>query len=73
VLNPSWTSQASYGDVCTTSAHMDLPVSSVECAMCQVDPGGSQFPPTLSNWLKIVLWQLTIFSIFFASELLGPF
>jgi hypothetical protein len=37
------------------------------------DPGGSRWPPTLPNWLKIVLWQLTIFRKFSVSELSGPF
>jgi hypothetical protein len=33
VLDPHWTSQASFGDVCTTSSHMDVHMSSVEHEM----------------------------------------
>jgi len=38
-----------------------------------IDPGGSRWPPTYSNWLKIGFWKLTIVSSFLVPELLGPF
>jgi hypothetical protein len=38
-----------------------------------IDPGGSRWPPTYSNWLKIGFWKLTIFSSFSGPKILGPF
>jgi hypothetical protein len=31
---------------------------------CEVDPGGYQWPPTFSDWLKTVFWQIWQFTIF---------
>jgi hypothetical protein len=40
---------------------------------CRIDPGGSRWPPTFSNWFKTIFWQLTIFSSFSVLELSRPF
>jgi len=41
--------------------------------LARSDPGGYQWPPTYSNWLKTVFWQLIIFSSFSVPKLLEPF
>jgi hypothetical protein len=41
--------------------------------MTKVDLGGYQWPPTYSNWLKIVCWQFTIFHSFSGPKLPRPF
>jgi hypothetical protein len=45
----------------------------VEIESNMIDPGGYWWPPTFSDWLKIVFWQFWQFTIFSRFNFRGHF